>query len=214
VERPGFAEKMVNNTLASTYRGMEVDFCHAVAASLFQGDMMAVEFIEVETRSDGFALLSNGSFDILAGATWNLENDVREPTTGHGFAFSQPYFYGYSSEEDNLCLATTEDDHDWAAFVYWILSATIYADEQGISRETSNTMPTVQVFGPALLRMFRDAILEVGSYAEIYDRNLQALIPRHGRNKLNLFPNTGPQHYLYPDIIPQSLDDKPHWLHR
>lgn len=180
--------------------GIDTDYCCAVAAALFQGDKRAIEYVQLDSVSDGFALLADGSVDILAGVTRNLENEVREPHTGLGFAFSQPYFYEHQ-EEKNHCLATRQEDKDWASFVYWVVSATFYAEEQGITMENSNTMPEVFVYGKTFHRMFRDSVLAAGSYSEIYERNLQRLIPRSGRNLLNASPNLGPQHYPLPGFF-------------
>lgn len=197
VDRPGFAIRTEQGP-----SGMEVDFCRALSASLFRGDDTAVVFVDIQRPSDGFVLLADGVVDVVAGVTWTLENDVKEPTTGIGFSFSQPYFYGYSEEQDNLCLATRQEDSDWTNFVYWVVTASLYAEQNGLSSaEGSSSMPEVFVYGADFKRMFRDSILLVGNYAEMYERNLEPLIPRGGRNVLNSAPNNGPQHYLLPGII-------------
>ena len=198
LERPGFAAK--SNASSLHYTGMEIDYCRAMAASLFRGYSSAVEFIELPNIETGYAWLVSGDLDVLTGASRTLQAEVQEPSTGHGFAFSIPYFYGYSEQEDNLCLATVED-HDWAAFVYWIVTATVYAEEEGISKSTSNRMPEVYVYGRELKRMFRDSILFVGNYGDIYNRNVQDFIPRSGRNMLNKGPHLTPQHYIMPGFL-------------
>lgn len=195
--RPGFATR--NITTNSTI-GMEIDFCKALAASL-HGDAGAVEFIELGDASDGYQKLAKYEVDVVAGATMTLTNDVREPTTGAGYAFSRPYFFGYSKEEDNLCFATRQDDHDWATFVYWVLCATVYAEEEGIAQLKFNDMPLIYACGASLERMFVDAIVSVGNYGEIYNRNLGDLVPRSGRNLLNTGVTPGPQHYPMPGLI-------------
>ena len=97
--------------------------------------------------------------------------------------------YGYGS----LALATLPDDHDWYSFVYWVLEGTIYAEENDIDEILNNEMPEVFVFGRAFKRMLRDPILAVGNYGQIYSRNMEAIIPRSGRNQLNDMSNPGPQ---------------------
>ncbi|CAB9503211.1 extracellular solute-binding protein [Seminavis robusta] len=195
--RPGFATttKEKNAPL-----GVDVDYCRAIAAGLFSGPNRVV-LVELTNSTDAFAKLASGEVDVVAGATWKLEN-VRDPKTGVVYSFSKPYFYGSGGDvqEENYCLATVGDDHDWSAFVYWIVEAITFAEEEGINSTTSVRMPEVLLYGPSMKRMFRDAILAVGSYAEIYERNLQTLIPRDGRNMLNPGLN-GPQHYVLPGII-------------
>jgi hypothetical protein len=93
-----------------------------LVAALFNSDDGLVEF--VDAGENGYVRLASGEIDVLAGATWSLENDVWEPATSMWFAFSTPYFYKPSEQElflptsigDNLCLATMQDDKDWAFF--------------------------------------------------------------------------------------------------
>ena len=100
-----------------------------------------------------------------------------------------------------LALATREDDHQWSAFVYWIVSATFYAEEKGFTQVTPNEMPLVNLFGPDHSRMFRDSLLAVGNYGEIYARSVQSSVPRNGRNLLNNVNPPGPQFYVPPDWL-------------
>jgi len=196
---PGFSMKRLDSDRAVEHHGMDVDYCHALAASLFQGDSSKLKFVEVENATDGFVLLAGSEIDVLAGATWNLQNDVKEPTTGLGFTFSKPYFYGYSLEEENFSLATRQDDHEWSAFVSWIVQAPIYAEQEGIGIGASSIqMPEVFLFGSRMNRMLRDAILTVGNYGEMYEHNLQVHIPRAAPNTLNNNTLPGPQHYEIP----------------
>ena len=196
LERPGFANKTGDVVL-----GLEVDLCMAVASGLFGGDTSAVEFVELENAGEGFVKLAAGDVDVMAGALWSIVNDIKEPNTGIGFAFSQPYFYGFSKEEDNFALATRQDDNDWASFVYWTVTAMIYAEEQKIYSNASSSMPEVFLYGEEKKRMFRDAILAVGNYGDIYERHVEHFIPRSGRNMLNTNPNVGPQFYPLPGFF-------------
>ena len=196
MDRPGFAVHEAN--LADSYFGMDVDYCRSLAAALFGGEGQLVDFVEIDDVSSGYALLANDEIDVLAGAIWTLETDVREPTTGKGYSFSQPYFYGYNKEEDNLCLATRQEDKDWSKLVYWHVSGTIYAEENNITSTSFNAMPEVSIFGQSLNRVFKDSMLAMGSYGEMYERNLEPLYPRGGRNTLNAAPHFGPQHYALP----------------
>ncbi|CAB9524429.1 extracellular solute-binding protein [Seminavis robusta] len=200
-ERAGFASK-VNSTVSSVaYEGFEIDLCQSLSTSLFQGQPNKIQFVEVEKPEHGFALLASGAIDVLAGVTSSLQNRVKEPSTGLGYSFSVPYFYD-SVHNSNLCMATNQDAHDWSVWVYWIVTALIFAEEQGIGQETSNMMPEVLLFGNQYKRMFRDAILEVGNYGDLFDRNLKAInIPRTGQNMLNQNSNQGPQHYAPPGFI-------------
>ena len=195
-DRPGFA--ILSN---SSNSGLDIDFCRAVAASLFEGDIEALDLVEISSQQRGFGLLATGDIDLVAGATWNLVNEVKETSTGLGFDFSQPYFFGDIKGEDNLCLATMEDDHDWATIIYWVVAATIYAEEHGYNTTSANSMPEVLVYGSNHNRIFRDTILMVGNYGDMYRRNVEEFIPRAGRNLLNGGKIPGPQHYPMPGLI-------------
>jgi hypothetical protein len=87
--------------------------------------------------------------------------------------------------KDPLALVTKQDDAQWADFVYWIVGATFYAEENGITKATASEMPSTNLFGPLLQDMMKDAIRGVGNYGEIYQDNLEAFIARSGLNELN-----------------------------
>ena len=82
--------------------------------------------------------------------------------------------------DDNLCMVTRQDDPQWSSYVYWLVASTFYAEEMGITQRLSNKMPLVEIFGTNFLRALRDPILEWGNYNELYERNVQPLIPRSG----------------------------------
>lgn len=78
-------------TGASELSGLGQDYCKALSAGIFGPDGK-VEFVNL--ADSGFQSLDSGEIDALANAPVSLAADVLEPTTGKGFAFSQPYFYG------------------------------------------------------------------------------------------------------------------------
>ena len=82
--RPGFANY---NMERSNMEGMDVEYCRLLAAALFDGDSTAVVFEDVSDE-DGFELLREGHLDVMAGALWTLQDDMK------GFTFTSPYFYG------------------------------------------------------------------------------------------------------------------------
>mmetsp|Transcript_22340 Transcript_22340/g.36549 ORF Transcript_22340/g.36549 Transcript_22340/m.36549 type:complete len:92 (+) Transcript_22340:163-438(+) len=57
----------------------------------------------------------------------------------------------------------------FSSFVNAVVTATVYAVENGISRElNSNQMPLIKLFGGDLKWMLRDVIYHIGSYDDIY----------------------------------------------
>jgi hypothetical protein len=180
--RPGFA---AFNETSQEYTGLDIDYCRAVSAAMFSSDVQLVQFITLSSVEAGFSALANGTIDIFAGAPYNMENDVLEPTTGLGFAFSPCYFFGGQYGSSALSLATREDDSQWSAFVRWIVWSIVYAEEAGITKNDATEMPVVGLFGASYHRMFRYVILFLGNYGDIYERNLGSLLPRFGANLLN-----------------------------
>lgn len=83
-DRPGFARY---HEELSRWEGMDVEFCRLLAAALFDGDSTSVVFEDVSGR-EGFELLHQGNLDVLAGAIWTIQEDMK------GSSFTQPYFYG------------------------------------------------------------------------------------------------------------------------
>lgn len=237
--RAGFA---TYDAESMKYRGIDVDFCRAVAAGIFGSDSN-IEWVEASDNEHAFQLLHNKDVDLVSGMMVNLERDVREPSTGVGFSFTDPYFFNNSAMDDypavrygqlqcasskilfcrsnrfkifgshigsdevdlNLCLVTRQDDIQWSKYVYWIVQATFYAEENNISFDSMNDMPEVNLFGRGLARMFRDAILVVGNYGDIYEKNLEPLIHREGRNLLNPISNPGPQLYALPGLLDPNI---------
>jgi len=114
--------------------------------------------------------------------------------------YNGPYETGSGRfSKDPLALVTRQDDPQWSAYVYWIVSSIFYAEEQNISASSSLNMPIVNLFGALHTRMFRDAVEAVGSYADIYERNIGDESPRGGLNLLNTNPLQA-QHYPLPGL--------------
>jgi ABC-type amino acid transport substrate-binding protein len=80
------------NVSTQQWSGMDIDFCLAVSAALFQGTGSTI-FVPV-TAEARFQQLASGELDLLSRVTSiTYDRDVKEPTTGDGFTFSQPDFY-------------------------------------------------------------------------------------------------------------------------
>ena len=68
------------------------------------------------------------------------------------------------------------------------------AEERGLGKATATNMPTTNLFGPLFRDMLQNAVAAGGAYNELYNRNLEDIVPRAGLNLLN----TGSQPQLYP----------------
>ena len=86
--------------------------------------------------------------------------------------------------KDPLALVTRDDDPIFSDFVNWVLTALIQAEEEGVSQrgltnsQGGNRLKETSLFGEDYRQMFRDVIRTVGNYGEIYERNLELILPR------------------------------------
>eukprot|EP00934_Nitzschia_sp_Nitz4_P001019 Nitzschia sp. Nitz4//scaffold52_size167869//146596//149872//NITZ4_002295-RA/size167869-snap-gene-0.216-mRNA-1//1//CDS//3329554092//1019//frame0 len=80
------------DTSTGKWTGLDVAFCEAVSAAIFDG---AVNVVYTALSSkDRFVALAEGKVDILARVTTiTLERDILEPSSGVGFSFSPPNFH-------------------------------------------------------------------------------------------------------------------------
>ena len=188
--QPGLAQW--NNEL-SDWEGLDVDFCRGVAAAVLAGDVSLLVFVPYESTEEGFSALANHEVEVLAGAEYNMVNDIREPTSGIGFGFSDVYYYHSEIGNDNaetvvlFALATRQPDVQWTDFVRSMVAATVHAEAAGITKEAAAEMPLLELFGPYYRQALRDMVVSVGNYAEIYERNVEVYLPRvnNARNTLN-----------------------------
>ena len=152
------------------------------------------------TLEEGFLALANGEIDMLAGATYSMENDVKEPTTGVGFAFSDVRYYykGNGSDYDihPLAMATREDGNQWTDFVRSMVTGTIHAEASDITRANAIDMPVIELFSDLFRQSLRDVILIIGNYAEIYEETMERHLPRTENTRNTLNSGGSPQFYV------------------
>lgn len=158
--------------------------------TLFRARFAGRFIVPQQTLEEVVAGLTTGACNVIAGGTTEVsETGVRNN------GYTGPYEEGQNQfSKEPLAIVTRQDDPQFTAFVNWIVSATFYADEKGITQATAGEMPFTNLFGPVYGRMLIDAIQAVGNFGEIYERNLQAIVPRKGQNSANVNP-FGPQHF-------------------
>ena len=144
-------------------------------------------------RAEQFWKIENGECNVIAGERSSLIDPVIR-----GDGYNGPFELGSRTFfKEPFTPVTRQDDPVFSAFVYWVVEALFYAEEQGITRATASEMPRVSLFGSQYIRMFEHVIATVGNYGEIYARNIDS--PRAGGNVLNGSPN-GPQHFVPPGL--------------
>ncbi len=135
--------------------------------------------------------LVRGEANVIAGDGFDTAaNTVRQ------FNYSKPYETASSLfSRENFAIVTRQDDSQWSSFVFWVVTAALYAEEQSISQASANSMPLVNLFGSSFTSMLQHSIGAVGSYSDIYERNAaSANYSRLPINSLNKSP-FGPQHF-------------------
>ena len=183
-------EKLLCGVFSDRDQSIDTDYCRSLAASLFDSDTTLVEFVHISEDDSLIEQVNSGKIDVIAGAPRHMGNILKVNTTSNqtaltasGFSFSKPYFYG---ENGPLTMATSSTlDADWSSFVYWVVEASVWAEENGITSNEFRLVPEVECFGPRFEWMFKGSILGRGNYAEIYTRNNDTLPPRNSPNLLN-----------------------------
>lgn len=138
--------------------------------------------VPVSTPADSFSTLSSGLCNVVGGERHDLAEDTVRLATG----YTGPYVLGSKLfSKEPLALMTQEDDPRWSDFVNSIVQAVFYAEEINITQQNALDFPPSDLFGDRFSDMFRHAIATAGNYAEIYDRNMEALVPRGGLNLIN-----------------------------
>jgi hypothetical protein len=94
---PDLAIFAIFDAETQTHSGLDIDYCRAVSAAIFNGITNTVVYV-VLTSGERFIKLARGEVDMLSRLTTvTLDRDVSEPTTCVdkcvGFSFSQPDFY-------------------------------------------------------------------------------------------------------------------------
>jgi general L-amino acid transport system substrate-binding protein len=134
-----------------------------------------------------------GTCNVIAGEPYQIsEFQVRKL----GYTGSSYYTGEGTFSKDPLAMATRSNDPKWSDFVNWVLQALLRAEEKGIDQASAFEIPTTNVFGEEYENMFVNAVDVVGNYAEIYERNLELVLPRQSQDQIN--SGTSGLLYSYP----------------
>jgi len=165
-------------------------YCHAVAAAIFQGEARTVNITHLgPSFNESLSSFTEGAFDVIAGG-WPDRSDWSLDLSSGKIVFSLPYYYTNWENRNNtrkeISLVTREGDVLFSSFANTVVMATVYAVENGISREgKSMEMPLIELFGSNLKWMLRDVIHHIGSYNDIYSDTHGQDLDR-GWNQVNL----------------------------
>jgi ABC-type amino acid transport substrate-binding protein len=108
------------------------------------------------------------------------------PSTLFENGYSGPYEVGtniYSNEP--ISLVTRETDPRFSDFVNWVVISLVHAEERNVRATTATAMGSNDIFGARYELSFVEAVRAVGNYGEVYDRNLESIVPRQDLNNIN-----------------------------
>jgi hypothetical protein len=166
-----------DNTTISTDLCKDTKICAldgTTHVDIITASIPGVQLVSVVGSEFLYTQFVAGFCNVIAGEQFDIaEKLVRDR------GYTGGYGYGKSiHSKEPLCIVTNDDDAEWSDFVNWVLEGVLAAEDQVISSNTANRIPLTMVFGEAFQNMFRNAVKIVGNYGEVYDRNLQELLPR------------------------------------
>lgn len=178
---------VLNHTGNKELTAMSSIYCKAVAAAIFHGDSNAVNFTYLDSFSESLEHLKHGAFDIIAGDNlWALQGLWQSSDFSGSylkklyseFGSSVPYYYATKDNGEvgramSLVTHLEKDAKDdvFLSFVNAVVTATIHAVINDISKESGMQMPFYEMFGEELRFMLKDVVYFVGNYDDIYDES-------------------------------------------
>ena len=172
-----YLDPVHNLTRSSLATLVNVKFCEIMAVVIFQGQPDAVNITYIDEMD--YSSFPQ-EYDIVAGAAW--EERVGFDTSNLGtMSMSLPYFthdkylYNgtvYDGVGTSISFAVNNSDESLMDVAIAVITATAYAQRNGISRSTYFDMPLMYLLGDSLTFMLRDAIVYAGNYDDIINEAL------------------------------------------
>ena len=188
-----------NITTTSLPTLVSTKFCEMMSVAIFQGDLDATNI----TYIDGIDMsVFPREFDAVAGLVYEdrffSETDFNIDNMGKMIP-SVPYYYLdgywyegtlYNGSGPGLNFAFYKDDHELAAIAIAIITAVVYAQRQGITRDRSDKMPLIHLLGDSLTFMLRDVVGYAGNYDDIINEALAKSDGTMDRGWNTVIPNS------------------------
>ena len=133
---------------------------------------------------DMYEHFANGFCNVIAAEQFDLAESVMRDQSG----YKGEYAIGNNvHSKEPFALVTRDDDVIWSDFVNWVMQTLIAAEDEGITSDVAHLIPlrSEAFFGDEFSSMFRDVVSVVGNYGEIYERNLEHILPRPVSDYIN-----------------------------
>jgi hypothetical protein len=172
-----YLDPVQNLTRSSLATLVNVKFCKLLAVAIFQGNPDAINITYIDEMD--YSVFPR-EYDVVAGASF--ESKVGWDVTNAGsMSFGWPYFFHdkyrhdgvvYNGSGSAITYAIDNEDLHLIFLSVAVVTATVYAQRQGIIRATSSNMPLIHLFGEGLTFMLQDAVAYGGNYDEILSEAL------------------------------------------
>ena len=167
-----YLDPVYNLTRLSLGTLMNVKFCTLLAVAIFQGNPDAVNITYIDEMD--YSTFPR-EYDVVAGASseskvgWDVTNAGSMALGMHYFAHDKYRHDGAVYDGVGIGLQHAFDNEDVPLIFLSaaLITATVYAQRQGITRATSSNMPLIHLFGNGLTFMLQDAVAYGGNYDEI-----------------------------------------------
>ena len=168
-----FLDPARNLTMTSFLTLVNVQFCKIMSVAIFQGDSDAVNISYID-KMDYSSFPQE--YDIVAGVSWETRVGFNTGNLGT-MDMSLPYFthdkhiqyngttYDGIGEAKGFAVDVAEET--LMEIAQSAVTATVYAQRNGISRSTYFDMPLMHLLGDSLTFMMRDVIMYAGNYDDI-----------------------------------------------
>jgi len=184
-----------NLTMTSLPTLVSAQFCKIMGVVIFQGKSDATNITYID-EMDYSAFPKE--YDIVAGASWEARVGFNTDNLGT-MSMSLPYYthdkhlYNgttYDGVGESISFALDNVEEALMRIALTVLTATVYAQRNGISRATYFDMPLMHLLGDSLTFILRDVILYAGNYDDIMN---EAFASSDGKTEIGW--NTVVQNY-------------------
>lgn len=172
-----FMDPRYNLTMTSLPTLLGVKYCEMMAVAIFQGDPARANITFIDEID--YSVFPK-EFDVVAGVPYEDIFDSGIDLLGNMIP-TLPYYYHdkylyngswYKGLGAGLACVFDLESLPLAAILLAVHTAVVYAQRQGITRDTFGNMPLIYLLGDSLTFMLRDVVRYAGNYDDIFEEAL------------------------------------------
>lgn len=189
-----------NLTRTSLSTFVSTKFCEIMSVVIFQGDPNAVNI----TYIDGIDKSTYPrEFDAVAGVPYEERYEINTNNIDSlgtmlpslPYYFHDKFWYNgtfYDGAGSALVIAFDKEDNALGSIAIAVITAVVYAQRNGITRDTYALMPLMHLLGGSLSFMLRDVVSYAGNYDDIINEALALSDGKVDRGWNSVMPNSNP----------------------